>query len=188
MNKPFFPVALTLEGRLCVVIGDAEDREAIQKTKALEESGATVRRVLDRHDLCHDDLCEAFFVLSTIRDEEFSTRLQRLSELHGFLLWCIDQPQFGSVSMMAIAKSGPVRIGTSTSGVAPAVSKTLRKALERAMDPTFLRFITQLGLLRTNLRAQLPGVHQSTERIEAMLHASQDFNVRVSFTYPDWFK
>ena len=186
-TKPFFPVALTLEGRRCIVIGPANDREAKQKSKALEESGAIVQHVHDYQNLCHDDVCEVFFVLSTVRDEVFSARLHRLSELHGFLLWCVDQPQFGSVSMMAIAKSGPVRVMASTSGVAPSISKALRQAVERAMDPTFVRFIIELGNLRHNLRKRMPEPSQSPARIGAMLDASRDFDVQVSFTYPEWF-
>ena len=42
MRKPFFPVSLNLDGRLCVVIGAADDREAVEKSAMLEESGLTI--------------------------------------------------------------------------------------------------------------------------------------------------
>ena len=42
----FFPVGLNLRGRKCVVIGTADDREAVEKEEALREVGA--RRNLDQ--------------------------------------------------------------------------------------------------------------------------------------------
>jgi siroheme synthase-like protein len=186
-GKPLFPIALTLDGRLCVVIGPDGDREVKQKTEMLIESGAIVKREQDYRAFRDQDIAGAFFVLSAVRDREFSLRLERLSKANGFLLWCVDQPQYGCVSMMAIAKSGPVRLAASTSGVAPSVSKAFRKALERAMDPTFARFVAQLGALRASLRERLPHDAQASQRIDAMLDASRNFDVRVSFRYPDWF-
>jgi siroheme synthase (precorrin-2 oxidase/ferrochelatase) len=185
--RPFFPVALNLEGRTCVVIGEADDREVTQKAQALKECGAIVRHVHEYSTLRERDVAKTFFVLSAVRDEAFSAHLERLSERHGFLLWCVDQPQFGSISMMAIAKSGPVRVAASTSGVAPSISKAFRKSLERAMDRRFRRFVAELGTLRKRLRERMPQSSQAPERIDAMLSASRDFDVRVSFSYPAWF-
>jgi len=183
----FFPVALNLEGRTCVVIGPAADREVKHKSTALEECGALVRHVRGHRPLRDEDVAGAFFVLSAVRDEALSARLQRLSVERGFLLWCVDQPQYGCVSMMAVAKSGPVRVAASTSGVAPTISKAFRKSLERAMDGTFDRFVAELGTLRKRLRERMPQSEAASERIEAMLSASRDFDVRVSFTYPQWY-
>src|SRR5271167_3277945 len=121
MRKAFFPVSLNLVGRACVVIGAADDREAIEKTAALEESGADVRRVYHARELRDEDVAGAFFVISTPLDAELSARLRALADRHRFLLCCIDQPKFGFVAMAAIAKAGPVRIAISTAGLAPRV-------------------------------------------------------------------
>lgn len=187
-EMPLYPVAMRLEGRACLVIGNPDDREATQKAKALAECGASVRRIHDYQTIRDSDVAGVFLVLSTVRDEAVSQRLQHLSERHGFLLWCMDQPCFGSISMMAIAKSGPVRLAVSTSGAAPSISKTFRKSLERAMDPKFGRFITQLASLRDGLRRRMPRANQAQERIGAILEASRNFEVRISFQYPDWFE
>jgi hypothetical protein len=39
----FFQVSLNRVGRVCVVIGAVDDREAVEKEAALRESGALVR-------------------------------------------------------------------------------------------------------------------------------------------------
>ncbi len=43
----FYPVSLNLVGRRCVVIGEANDREAIEKAAALREVDADVRWITD---------------------------------------------------------------------------------------------------------------------------------------------
>jgi siroheme synthase (precorrin-2 oxidase/ferrochelatase) len=187
-RKPFFPLALTLMDRGCVVIGPLDDPEVVQKSASLEESGAIVRHIVDPTSLRDADVADAFLVLSAIKDRALSERLLALSRHHRFLLWCVDQPAFSSVSMMAIAKSGPVRVATSTSGAAPAVASTLRRAFERAMDPTFARFIEQLAAMRLRIREAKPGRAQARERVDQILEASRNFDVSVAFRYPEWFE
>ena len=48
----FYPVSLNLVGRACVVIGAADDREAIEKVAALREVDADVRWITDVRARC----------------------------------------------------------------------------------------------------------------------------------------
>ena len=61
----FFPVSLNLVGRHCVVIGEASDREAIDKEAALRESGADVRWIQDPAALRDEDVTDAYLIIST---------------------------------------------------------------------------------------------------------------------------
>jgi siroheme synthase (precorrin-2 oxidase/ferrochelatase) len=187
MRKAFFPVSLNLDGRPCVVIGAADDREAIEKTAALEESGARVRRIYDAHSLRDEDVEGVFFVISTPQDAALSARLRALADREGFLLCCIDQPRFGFVAMAAIAKAGPVRVAISTAGLAPRVGKALKSALQRAMDQKFARFIAHLAERRATVAAAHPEPEDSTVRREAMIEAARGFRADVTFSYPRWF-
>jgi len=188
LRKPFFPLALTIAGRACVVIGPLDDPEVVQKSASLEECGADVRHVADHAALADADVADAFLVLSAIKERTLSERLLELSRAHRFLLWCVDQPAFSSVSMMAVARSGPVRVATSTSGAAPAVASILRRAFERAMDPTFARFIEQLAAMRLRIREAKPGRDHARERVDLTLEASRAFDARIAFSYPEWFE
>ncbi|MBV8425475.1 MAG: hypothetical protein JO349_09790, partial [Candidatus Eremiobacteraeota bacterium] len=116
------------------MIGPPEDHEAVEKTKALEEVGAKVRRLHDAATLRDEDVADAFFVISTPLDAALSARLRALADRHRFLLCCIDQPAYGFVAMQSIVKAGPARLTVSSGGVSPAVSKRLRVALQRALD------------------------------------------------------
>ena len=188
MRKAFFPVSLNLEGKLCIVIGPNDDREAIEKSAALQESGAQVRRIYDPQRLQDDELEGVFFVISTPQDAALSARLRGLAERHRFLLCCIDQPKFGFVAMAAIAKAGPVRIAISTAGLAPRVGKAIRRALQGAMDQKFARFISHLAERRAKVQEAHPEPESSALRREAMIEAARDFKADVTFSYPRWFE
>ncbi|MGC1379596.1 MAG: NAD(P)-dependent oxidoreductase [Candidatus Baltobacteraceae bacterium] len=187
-RKPFFPVGLNLDGRSCVVVGAADDREAIEKTAALREAGARVRTIHDPALLRDEDVRDAFFVISTPQDAALSARLRELSDRHRFLLCCIDQPRYGFVAMAAIAKAGPVRIAISTAGLAPRVGKILKGALQTAMDATFVRFIERLAERRAGAHEADPGPEGSNARRSAMIDAARGFEADVSFKYPAWFE
>lgn len=191
MNEPdplprggFFPVSLNLEGRRCVVIGAADDGEAAEKTAALREAGAEVR-TLEPDGFRDDELSDAFFVISTPKDERLSARLRDLAERHRFLLCCIDQPAYGFVAMQAIVKAGPARIGISTGGVAPRIGKILKERLQHALDAKFVRF---LNLLAERRRLNRTGLPDAAARRAAMMEAAEGFDVKVCVHYPDWFE
>jgi len=184
----FFPVSLQLEGRPCVVIGAADDREAIEKAAALRESGAEVRWIQDVSALRDEDVTGAFFVISTPQDPSLSARLRALADAHGFLLCCIDQPKFGFVAMTAVAKAGPVRIAIATSGLAPRVGKILKERLQAAMDTRFAGFVTELGAKKVAMQAAVPGPEHAEERRAAMIAAADGFDAEIRFTYPRWFE
>ncbi|HTA39759.1 MAG TPA: NAD(P)-dependent oxidoreductase [Candidatus Acidoferrales bacterium] len=187
MRTPFYPVSLNLVGRKCVVIGASSDREAIDKAAALEESGADLHWVTDVGGFADSDIVDAFFVISTPQDASLSARLRKLADEHGFLLCCIDQPDYGFVAMAAIAKAGPVRVAISTTGLAPRVGKILKESLQRAMDSRFARFVDVLARKREDVKALHPSPEESSIRRQAMIEAAEGFAADVRFSYPQWF-
>ena len=178
----FFPVSLNLVGRRCVVIGD--DAEAREKEAALREVGADVTWLRDAPSVSEADVRDAFFVISTPKDERLAAWLREIADRERFLLCAIDQPAFGFVAMTAIVKCGPARIAISTGGVAPRVGKKLRTALQAALDGTFARFLSCLATQRLRNRSRLATIE---ERREAMIEAADGFEVEVQVRYPRWF-
>ena len=170
-----------------MVIGGRDDREAIEKEAALRESGAVVAWLDDPASVRDEDVAEAFLVVSTPQDEVLSARLRALADRHRFLLCCIDQPAFGFVAMLAIAKAGLVRVAISTAGMAPRVGKILKAALQRAMDERFASFVERLAHMRETTRAQHPSPEASPLRRAAMIEAARGFDADVRFEYPGWF-
>lgn len=183
-----YPVSLNLRGRNCVVIGDRQDREAIEKHAALVEAGAAVQWLDDPQAVKEEDVASAFFVISTPQDAALSKRLRVYADRNRFLLCCIDQPDFGFVAMAAIVKSGPVRIAISTAGLAPRVGKILKEALQRSLDATFARFIDCLATQRTRVKRAHPSPDDSAIRRKAMLDAADGFGADMQLQYPRWFE
>ncbi|MHB8177357.1 MAG: precorrin-2 dehydrogenase/sirohydrochlorin ferrochelatase family protein [Vulcanimicrobiaceae bacterium] len=186
--RVFYPVSLNLAGRRCVVIGAADDREAIEKAQALRESGADLLWITDVPGLRDGDVCDAFFVISTPQDEILSARLRALADRHRFLLCCIDQPAYGFVAMASIVKAGPVRVAISTAGLAPRVGKVLKESLAQAMDTLFERFVDCLATQRQRVRRAHPSPDESGVRRRAMIDAAKGFEADVVFRYPAWFE
>ena len=182
----FYPVSLNLVGRTCVVIGAANDREAIEKVAALRAVDADVRWITEPAALRDDDVTGAFFVISTPQDGVLSARLRALADAHRFLLCTIDQPRFGFVAMQAIVASGPVRIGISTGGVAPRVGKALKEALARVLDAKFARFVDCLATQKRRNRTRLAG--DGAARRRAMIAAADGFALHAHASYPQWFE
>jgi len=187
MRAPFFPVSLNLVGRLCVVIGADDDREAMDKAAALHESGADLRWITNVAAFADEELDGAFLVISTPQDAALSARVRALADARGFLLCCIDQPVYGFVAMAAIAKAGPVRVAISTAGLAPRIGKILKGAIQDAMDATFARFIGVLAAKREQVFAEHPGPEGRPARREALIDAADGFDAKVRFVYPHWF-
>ena len=181
----FFPVGLNLAGRRCVVIGAADDREAIEKARDLREVGADVAWLQDVAAVVEADVAEAFFVISTPQDAKLSAWLRELADRYRFLLCAIDQPAYGFVAMQAIVKSGPARIAISTGGISPRVGGILRAGLQRALDATFARFLDALAERRRIAREANPA--DSAARRAEMMSAAEGFEVDVRVTYPAWF-
>jgi precorrin-2 dehydrogenase/sirohydrochlorin ferrochelatase len=181
----FFPVGLNLAGRRCVVIGAADDKEAVEKARDLREVGADVRWLHDPASVTERDVIGAFFVISTPQDARLSAWLRELADRHRFLLCAIDQPDYGFVAMQAVVKSGPARIAISTGGISPRVGGILRAGLQVALDATFARFLGSLAEKRRVARerhADDPAARRAT-----MMSAAEGFDVDVQVTYPAWF-
>lgn len=185
--QPFFPVALNLSGRRCIVIGSAGDAEAMEKEAALREAGGDVSRV-DPADVREEDLASAFFVISTPQDETFSAKMREYADRHRFLLCCIDQPAYGFVAMAAIAKAGPVRIAFSTTGQAPAIARRLRERMQDAMTGHFVAFIDAIARKKREAQREFPGATGLAQRRARILEAAKGFDAHISFTYPEWFE
>ena len=181
----FFPVGLNLRGRKCVVIGTADDREAVEKEEALREVGADVTWIKEPDALLESDVADAYFVIFTPQEEPPAIRLRELADKHKFLLCAIDQPKHGFVAMQATVKAGPVRIAISTGGIAPRVGKLMKFAFERVLDATFVRYIDCHNVQKERNRTRLT---TSAERRAAMIAKSDGFIFDVKIEYPQWFK
>jgi siroheme synthase (precorrin-2 oxidase/ferrochelatase) len=121
----WFPVALKLEGRRCLVVGTSEDARG--RARALAEAGATV---VATGGFSPADLEGAWLAVLADRDAELAERMDRECEARRIFFAAVDEPRFGSYSHLALARAGDVVVAIGTNGEAPALARRLRELFQ----------------------------------------------------------
>lgn len=161
----FFPLALELQGRSCVVIGN--DGEAIRRASALLEAGAALELVapaptpelrafagehgLTLHERAPrgDDLEGRWLAVLTERDAGLAERLGAEAQARRVFFCAVDQSRDSSFAHMAQVRAGLVTIAISTQGKAPALGRKLSSELAQLLSTADLAgFADQLAELR----------------------------------------
>ncbi len=122
---PWFPVALKLRGRRCLVVGSSE--EAATRARALAEAGA---EVVELTQFSPADLDGVWLAVLADRDPELADRLDRACEERRIFFAAVDDTRVGSYSHLAIARAGSVVAAIGTHGEAPALARRLRELLQ----------------------------------------------------------
>lgn len=120
----WYPVALKLAGRRCLVVGRGAEAEA--RTRALLEAGADV---LQRETFALADLEGVWLVVLAEQDAELAERIDRACEERRIFYAAVDDPRVGSYSHLALARAGTVVAAIGTNGEAPALARRLRELL-----------------------------------------------------------
>lgn len=121
----WFPVALKLEGRRCLVVGTSE--EARSRARALADAGAAVSVSTS---FSPADLDGAWLAVLADRDVELAARMDRECEARRVFFAAVDEPRFGSYSHLALARAGNVVVAIGTNGEAPALARRLRELFQ----------------------------------------------------------
>lgn len=160
-----FPVALKLEGRLCLVVGSGT--EALRRLEALAEAGALVHVIAQSpsHELCvrtrdlggslsereyrASDLEGVWLAVLCEQDTELALRMGADADARHVFFCGVDQPACSSYSHVGITRSGPLFIAIGTEGKAPALARRLKHELGRALaSPAVSEFVDALVRLR----------------------------------------
>ncbi len=121
---PWFPIALKLTGRRCLVVGTGD--EADGRARALAEHGADVVRATTFEPALLDGIWLA--VLAT-RDLELARAMDGECEARRIFFVAVDEPSVGSFAHLALARAGNVTAAIGTNGEAPALARRLRELL-----------------------------------------------------------
>jgi precorrin-2 dehydrogenase/sirohydrochlorin ferrochelatase len=129
---------------------------AERKVRSLVKAGALVevvspalttglKKLKDRGMIAHkkkdyreSDLRGAFLVIAATSSSEVN---RKVSQDAGNLVNIIDLPAEGNFIVPSLVRRGPLIIAISTEGASPAVSKAIRKEIEREYDAEFVRYL-----------------------------------------------
>lgn len=165
----YYPSFLNLKGKRAVVIGGG--RVAERKILTLLKAGARVtvispqltkriekekRKNNIKHISRHyrkGDLKNAFIIIAATDSQVIN---KHVSEDALCLVNVVDAPSLCNFIVPSVVKRGPLTIAISTSGVSPALSRSIRKELEKLYGSEFSRYLKFLEKFRKKVVKEIP--------------------------------
>lgn len=161
-----FPVFLNLAGRRAVVVGGGE--AALAKARLLAESGAEVHLfalgsdpalpeavVVRRRPVAAEDFDGAVLCYVALADAAETAATVALARARGVLVNALDRPGLSDFATPAVIRRGPVRVAIATGGAAPALARSLRAHIERALPDVLGPLVTLCGAWRARVTAAI---------------------------------
>ncbi len=162
----YYPVFLNLKGRLCVVIGGGSVAE--RKVRGLLRAGANIKVVspgitkgleeLVRGGQIHyinrtyqrEDIKDAFLVIAATADVDINKAV--FNDARNIPVNVVDVPELCSFIVPSIVSRGALTIAISTSGVSPAMAKSIREELEELFPEEIEDFFQFLEEIRMKIK------------------------------------
>lgn len=178
-----YPVALKLEGRLCVVIGGGT--VALRKVESILEAGARVRLISpnvtpELQGLADEGRIEvvtrpyrsgdvegAFLVISATNNTIVNREVAAECAARGILINSVDDPENCTFYVPASVRRGDLVISISTGGKSPMLARKIREQLEEQYGPLYGAYLELIGQIRHNIIRSV----QETEEKNALLKA-----------------
>jgi precorrin-2 dehydrogenase/sirohydrochlorin ferrochelatase len=185
----YYPAFIDLKHKKAVVIGGG--RVAERKVRMLVKANASVkvispvitaniRKLKERGAISHikrnyrrGDLKNAFIVIAGTSSAEVNARVARDA---AYLVNVVDVPSRGNYIVPSVVNRGPLSIAISSQGASPAVSKAIRKELEKMYGPEFRNYLRFLALVR-ELAAEKISHKNSRERFLQSLASEKVFDM-----------
>ncbi len=186
-NKVYYPVFLDLTEKRCVIVGGGPVAE--RKCTSLIKTGALITVIApeitkrlkgykDKGAIEHiarayrkGDIASAHIVISATDSRETNERVAGDSESLHRLINVVDTPDLCNFIVPSVFRRGMLSIAVSTGGVSPALSKAIRKELERIYGPELAGKIKAIGKMRDRAKKEITGKKERERFIKkATLH------------------
>ncbi len=167
---PYYPVALDLRDRLCLVVGGGPVAEA--KVEGLLEAGARVTlvspelteplaawaidgRITHRpHEYSADDLDGQQLVFSATDRREVTEAVAAEARRRGLWVNAADDPAFCDFLLPSVLRRGRLVVAVSTGGASPALAARVRRDLEAYFAPEYDELVELAAEVRAELRSR----------------------------------
>lgn len=172
MVARYYPVALDLRRRRCVVIGggavaerkvdvllDCEARVALiapQVTPHLRKLASDKAIELYERQYRPGDLAGAFVAMGATDDPQVNEAVYQEAVERGLLVNIADDPAHCNFIVPATVRRGDLAIAITTGGKSPALARQLRQELEELYPPEYAQHLDELYAFRRHLREHLP--------------------------------
>jgi len=170
MQAEYYPVYLSLNDRVCLVVGGGPVGE--RKIRGLLRSGALIRIVAEQltpwlESECKDGrfrLVGASYRETQLDDVDMvfvatsnaALNLKIAEDARRRRVWCnmATDPGAGSFIVPSVFQRGPLAVAISTSGLSPAMAREIRKILEDQFGSEWALSLTLIGHLRSAIQAK----------------------------------
>ncbi|MBI3333454.1 MAG: bifunctional precorrin-2 dehydrogenase/sirohydrochlorin ferrochelatase [Candidatus Omnitrophica bacterium] len=186
----YYPLFLELRSRPCLVIGGG--KVAHQKVKALAACGAAVTVVAPRlgaglQRLVREgkvrwmpkgfgaaDLKGAELAVAAADDQRVNELASRLAKRRRIWINVVDQPRLCSFIVPSVVRRGDLQIAISTGGISPALSKWIRRDLEKRFGREFAGLLKGSAKIRGKVREAVPSYERRKRLYERAIAAYFD--------------
>jgi len=166
---PYYPIYLDIEGRDVVIIGGGQ--VCARKAETMMKYGARVTVVspdftdeiekwagegclsLSRKHYDPSDLGGANIVIASTDDESVNEQIAADCRARRIPVNVVDVTPLCEFIVPAIIEKGSIQIAISTGGKSPALARTLKEDLHRAIGPEYAEINDVLGSLRNGAKA-----------------------------------
>jgi precorrin-2 dehydrogenase / sirohydrochlorin ferrochelatase len=185
----YYPLLLDLQGKRCLVVGAGQVGR--RKIRTLLECGGSVlvvdtgppgpelRPLLEHPRIefaCRpfrpEDVVGRTLVIASTDNEEVNWEISRVCAERGILCNIVDQPEKCSFILPALHIQGDLTVAVSTAGMSPALSKRIRKDLNRVFGPEYAVLVELMGRLRPLVISLGLPTAENTEIFSAVVNSS----------------
>jgi precorrin-2 dehydrogenase/sirohydrochlorin ferrochelatase len=177
----YYPAFLNLKGKKVIVIGGGKVAE--RKTLALLKIGADVTIIspeitkrIDKEKLKgrikhvsrqykKGDSKKAFLIIAATDSYKIN---KKVSQDAPCLVNVVDSPSLCNFIVPSVIRRGPLTIAISTSGISPALSKSIRRELDRLYTPEFAKYLKLLEKIRGRAMKEIPVKKKRTEFLKSL--------------------
>lgn len=181
----YYPVNLALKNKRCLVIGAGSVAE--RKARRLVEYGARVqvispaitqglkamadngRIIFKRRKVNLKDLDGAYLVIAATADRLTNSKVSSYCRRKNILVNIVDSPEECGFILPSIVRRGALTISISTDGISPALSKKIRRDLEKRFGAKYAEYLRIMKRIRPEARKKIKGIKARKEFFNKML-------------------
>ena len=169
---PYYPIYIDIEDRDVVIIGGgnvcARKAETMMKygarvtivspefTDEIEAWAREGRLALKRKTYDTSDVYGANIVIASTDDQSVNEQVAADCRARRIPVNVVDVTPLCEFIVPAIVESGSIQVAISTGGKSPAIARTLKEDLQRAIGPEYAEVNDVLGTLRDGAKQVLP--------------------------------
>jgi precorrin-2 dehydrogenase/sirohydrochlorin ferrochelatase len=177
----YYPVFLNLKGKKTVVVGGGKvaERKILALLQATADITVISPEITERirrekikgriRHICRQykkgDLKKVFLVIAATDSARINEKVSR--EAPG-LVNVVDTPDVCNFIVPSVIKRGPLTIAVSTSGISPALSRSIRQELEQYYSKEFSAYLNSLRTIRSDAMKVIKDPQKRGEFLKAV--------------------